>query len=204
MAGIKLTLKGFKRFKRALNGKSFQKELERHVRTANGRSGKIIQRAIRQTIKKGVPPPNAPLTVAIKGSSKPLVDRGDLFGAVTSVVPSWNRVFVGVLKTSKSHDIAQLLHDGTTLGVTDKMRGLFYVLWLATKREDVRAKLSGRAAELFERMPSGWKPLRPSTRAIKIPARPFISQAFTPAVRARVIANWNEAIQRAIRANAGG
>jgi hypothetical protein len=37
---------------------------------------------IRKTIAQGVPPPNAPATIARKGSSHPLIDTGDMYNAV--------------------------------------------------------------------------------------------------------------------------
>jgi phage gpG-like protein len=38
------------------------------------------------TTGAGIPPPNAPSTIARKGSSRPLVDTGQLVGAITSAV----------------------------------------------------------------------------------------------------------------------
>jgi len=37
---------------------------------------------IKQRISRGIPPPNAPSTIAAKGSSKPLIDTGQLRNAV--------------------------------------------------------------------------------------------------------------------------
>ena len=41
---------------------------------------------IKQTIADGVPPPNAPSTIARKGSSTPLINFGQLRGSITSDV----------------------------------------------------------------------------------------------------------------------
>jgi hypothetical protein len=41
---------------------------------------------VRGTIDSGVPPPNAPSTIARKGSSKPLINFGQLKGSITSEV----------------------------------------------------------------------------------------------------------------------
>jgi hypothetical protein len=46
------------------------------------RLGLYFQAMIRKTIKDGPWTPNAPATIAIKGSSKPLVDTGRMIGAV--------------------------------------------------------------------------------------------------------------------------
>lgn len=42
--------------------------------------------AIKRTITAGLTPPNAPSTIAKKGSSKPLVDTGQLVGSISFVV----------------------------------------------------------------------------------------------------------------------
>ncbi len=43
---------------------------------------------VRRTVTSGVPPPNAPSTIAAKGSSKPLVDTGQLLRSIAyEVVP---------------------------------------------------------------------------------------------------------------------
>lgn len=38
------------------------------------------------TLGEGIPPPNAPSTIAAKGSSRPLIDTGRMLGSVTSEV----------------------------------------------------------------------------------------------------------------------
>lgn len=47
------------------------------------RLGTLFEAEIVARIKSGVPPPNAPATVAKKKSTTPLIDTGDLFGSVT-------------------------------------------------------------------------------------------------------------------------
>lgn len=37
---------------------------------------------VRRTIQRGVPPPNAPATIRAKGSSKPLIDTGEMNRAI--------------------------------------------------------------------------------------------------------------------------
>ena len=48
-----------------------------------GRLGQYATGLVQGEIVKGVPPPNSPVTIKLKGSSKPLVDTGRLKGAVT-------------------------------------------------------------------------------------------------------------------------
>lgn len=47
------------------------------------RIGVWIQGEIQQRIADGIPPPNAPSTIARKGSSKPLIDKGQLRQSIT-------------------------------------------------------------------------------------------------------------------------
>lgn len=45
--------------------------------------GALFAGRIQQRIAQGVPPPNAPLTIALKGSSTPLIDTGQLRQSIT-------------------------------------------------------------------------------------------------------------------------
>jgi hypothetical protein len=48
--------------------------------------GAWLQGQIQARIAKGIPPPNAPSTIAKKGSSKPLIDSGQLRSSITFAV----------------------------------------------------------------------------------------------------------------------
>jgi hypothetical protein len=107
-----------------------------------------------------------------------LADKGDLWQSLTYKVINDLQVFVGILQQSDVYNVAKVLHDGVVIPVTSEMRGLFFALWQASIGSLPTSKLSARARELFERMPHGWYPLKASTTAIVIPARPFIQMAF--------------------------
>lgn len=53
------------------------------VDDALNQMGALFAGRIQQRIAQGVPPPNAPATIAIKGSSTPLIDSGQMRQAVT-------------------------------------------------------------------------------------------------------------------------
>lgn len=201
-AKVTLKLTGWKEFEMAIKGPKFEKALQKHVGRATTKSAQMLQKEVRKTIKQADFTKNAMLTVAIKRSSKPLVDRGDLWQAVKAVTESWKRATVGIKYMHNQYDIAKLLHDGGTVPVTEKMRTMFFYLWLASMSEQglrtgPAPVLSGRAAELFERF-QDWKPLRPSTRAIRIPARPFITNTVKKQQKA-VIDRWREAVDAAFK-----
>ena len=113
-------------------------------------------------IKKGIVSgknfaPNHPYTAAKKGSSKPLIDKGDLLGSVTYDVINSNAVFIGV---NKNANIAAVHEFGCTIKVTPKMRAYLHYNGLH---------------------------LKASTQYINIPARPFIRPAIENAEFAKAV-----------------
>jgi phage gpG-like protein len=48
--------------------------------------GQMMESDMRSAIAAGIPPPNAARTIAAKGSSKPLVDSGQLRASISSAV----------------------------------------------------------------------------------------------------------------------
>lgn len=166
-------------------------------------TARVIVREIRQNIKRGNyaghRTPNAPLTRAIKRSSLPLADRGQLFKAITLKVTSWSTVEIGIAKESDRANIAQIVHEGVEIPVTPKMRRMFQALAEASDGGRSPSSLTGRAAELWARMSGGWKALKDSTEVIKIPARPFIREVIEhPAIERFVADNLLETTRRAI------
>lgn len=56
------------------------------VRTALERIGWRVATDVKLRIRKGILPENAPITIKLKGSSKPLVDRGRLLQSISHEV----------------------------------------------------------------------------------------------------------------------
>lgn len=192
---------GWRDYAKAIDEKKFLPILKKHVERETYRAALMMQKRVRASIRGGKYTPNAALTTMIKGKGKkPLVDGGDLFQAIAVVKKSWSTFFVGVVRTHDQYNIAVAIHDGRKVAVTDKMRKLFWVLWLASTGSIDPSSLSGRAAELWERAPGGWKPLRPSTTHIVIPPRRFIMRVFErKAAKALIEKRWRNAIKRAIK-----
>lgn len=176
---------------------------------ATRRNGIMVKAKIRERIARGdYPPQNVPLTVALKGSGKPLVDNAELWKAITEQVVDPFTVFVGVLRTAKGKNgedlvnIAVVLHEGATIPVTGQMRTMFFYLWLATTGRIDAGQLEGRAAELFERVKEGTiiRRLSPQTQAIIVPRRPFIEAVFEDSTTLAAVRKiWTDAWGRAIR-----
>ncbi len=197
--------KDWKKFEKAF-GKAAQKAIKRHMARATLLNGKLVEKKIRQSIQSGNFDSNAPLTQAIKGDNKPLVGvetGAQLFKAITSKAitggtPFKSAVFVGVLRTNMFYNVARTIHDGKTIAVTDRMRGLFLALSLASQGKIDKGKLSQRGRDLFDYMNKGWKPLKKGTTRIVIPPREFIRDAFkNRSLEKLARKNWQQALQAA-------
>ena len=121
------------------------------VKQATARVGNYGASEVKKGIVSGAPggqkfAPNSPMTIARKGSSKPLIDKGDLVGSITYQVIDANNVFVGI-KRGKEVNIAAVHEFGCTICVTPKMRAYLHYQGVH---------------------------LKASTRYIHIPARPFL------------------------------
>lgn len=185
---------GFKKLEDLIKPSRTQAALNRNVGRALQLNGKIVERAMRRVIQGGMNPPNANLTIHIKGSTKPLVDHADLMNSIRSVRQDELTVFIGILRTSKEYDIATVVHNGAHIPVTPKMRGMFFALWLASNGDLDPGKLTGRAAELWQRRQGGWFPLKDSTTHIVIPPRKFVEQTFRDkAMKRKLIKNFKKA-----------
>jgi len=198
-SGIKLT-SGWKKLTKAIDPTAFTARGRVALRKGNGIAGLFAVRAIRKEIRSGAFPGNAPLTVSLKGSSKPLVDTGNLFKAVTHQMIDDYTVWVGVLFTSGSYNLALTLHEGITIKVTERMRHLFELLFRASQGKMNPGSLTGRAAELWARSKrKEFFPLKPSTSQIVIPSRPFIKRAIESEELHRQVQNvWQAAIAAAM------
>jgi len=165
---------------------------------------------VRQEIKAGIPPRNAELTARTKSkgrrkTTKPIVGTpgADLWNAIGWSLEDWNFAFVGVKRTSAEFNIAEIVNNGATIRVTERMRHMFRVLAWASKSKTMVPHLEGRALELWEaggRWKTKWKPLKASTQAIIIPKRPFFRYAFRdPKLKNIVRENWSRSVQNAMK-----
>ncbi len=144
------------------------------IQQAAARVGNYGTSEVKKGIVSGAPgsqklAPLSPITIARKGSSKPLIDKGDLVGSVTYQVIDSNNVFIGV-KKGKEVNIAAVHEFGCTIGVTPKMRAYLHYQGVH---------------------------LRASTQYIHIPARPFLRPVLqSEEFKAKVTEIYIEAIER--------
>lgn len=112
---------------------------------------------------------NAPLTAARKGSSRPLVDRGDLIRAVAHRVESPFRAEVGVKRVNRGGvNIAAVLHDGFTIDLSNPRYKKMKIFLAIMRRELIKA---GKLAE-----DAVSKHGRPGF--LVVPGRPFFERPF--------------------------
>lgn len=102
-----------------LDPSKVQGRLERNIRVANARIGRQWVQLARSKIRNGDYAPNSPITVILKGSSKPLVAGGDLYQAITYTVPDWRTLRVGLFRARSGGtvNIGIILHEGATIDV---------------------------------------------------------------------------------------
>ena len=192
------TVTGLAEWRNVTDAKSFSARLKRNVRRATALNALAAAKKMRQVIQAGGLKANAPLTMALKGSAKPLVAGGDLFQSITVQQINEDEQFVGVLRTEGDFNLVAVLHEGATIPVTPAMRWMFLLLAKASEGKMDPSKLEGRASELFAQF-QGWKPLAAGTTAIVIPERPFVRITFeAPDLIALCKANWMAACQAAL------
>lgn len=183
----KLELKNFKELEKLLSPSLFKILLHRNVGKATKKVGLLAEAEIKRLINSGFFQNNSPVTIAMKGSRRPLVDTGLLSQSINAKQTSWNHVVIGVLKrkkikgkSGKSKDllnVAKILHEGVSIRVTKKMRVLFQRL----SRENPNVK-----------------PIKASTKVIVIPRRPFLLAATTASQNRKYQEIWGAAVQKSL------
>jgi hypothetical protein len=163
------------------------KEMEKATKV----NAMLVVKEIKRRIRAKEYAPNSALTVALKGSSTPLVDNADLFRSIEAHTIDSLRQFAGVLRGTRSKDgedlvnIAKILHDGIMIKMTPAMRR-----WIFAQLRDAGVEDDKSAGK--NKKP-GW---------VVIPGRPFIKAVFDdPKVKAMVKANWEQAVKRVLEAD---
>jgi len=72
------------------------KTINKFAEVGTKRAGLLVVRNIRMKMRSVSSPPNSPITVRRKGSTKPWIDEGDMIRAVTSIHIAPLQIWVGV------------------------------------------------------------------------------------------------------------
>jgi hypothetical protein len=166
-----------------------------------------FRKEVVEGIKSGAPggkkfTPNTPLTVAFKGSTKPLIDSGTLWRSIKVQRVRRSEYFVGILwqtqsskKKGPSYPLVNLayLHEeggSVAIKVTPKMQSYFFAM-LRKLGKARRGKKARRAALHIAKAVGGGHSFKVGrTIVIHIPARPFMKpvyEQFSKGARDRVI-----------------
>lgn len=113
----------WKRYLEATDPDEFRSRARFYFTRANRRIGIAFVRIARDWIRANRFAPNAPLTVALKGRSLPLVDNGDLVGSLSYDVRGPDGVALGISRSplAGKRMLYEVLHDGARVRVTPQM-----------------------------------------------------------------------------------
>lgn len=146
---------------------------EHYLHAAHTRVGQAGVAAIRNSIKADEYAANSPITVIIKGSSKPLVDRGDLFQAISYEIRGhWMRIgLFRQIAGVKTYNLGLLLHEGFSYTPTDRQRAAVWAKVAealgSSRTGSSRQATRGAALAMGSRAGS-------AAPVWVVPARPFI------------------------------
>ena len=148
--GLRVEITGaWDSFENALDGRAFQKRLDQEMLRAHERIGREYVRTARRAILSSAYESNSPLTVALKGSTRPLIGRtGSLLRAIGyEAGPRQLNVGLDPSKAGpKLTQLAVILHEGATIDLR-KHPQVRQAVW-AQAREAVGA---ARLAQLSRR-----------------------------------------------------
>ena len=129
------------------------------MREMLGQAGKKVGLAGVAAVKKGIVSgapggqrfqPILSFTAEAKGSTKPLIDHGDLVGSITHETPDINTVWIGVKKASAGRNgnmanIAAVHEFGCTIRVTPRMRAYLHFRGLHLRPETEYIRIQERS-----------------------------------------------------------
>lgn len=215
-SGVKM-IGAWESFEKSLDPVAFKTRLDRNLLTAHRRMGRQFVRNSRRLIRAGSYAPNSPITTIIKGSSKPLVDKGDLFQSITFDADS-RMVKVGLIRAKSSPSAVNLgitLHEGATIDVR-KHPQVRKRVWatvrdrlspaqmaaLGTKSRRSAGRAAGKVGrKMTDRQRRAFFARQPKTsgsgKAIwRIPARPFLAKPLGEARFVRFVRDtWEDAVK---------
>jgi len=155
----------WKRLEKTLDG--IQRKIEAAMRKATRKNALLLERHIKKGIQTSKPAggkslaPLHPLTIQLKGSSKPLVDNADMLNAITHKM------------VGKTDAVVGLLRNVPKKGATGAAIGLVNLGWIHEHGWAIRV-----TPKMREYLASQGMPLKATTTHIKIPARPFVRPVF--------------------------
>jgi hypothetical protein len=146
--------------------------IKKEISKATAVNTMLVVKEIKRRIRAKEYAPNSALTIALKGSSTPLIDNADLFRSIQAHLIDSYRSFAGVLRGTRSKDggdlvnLAKMLHDGISIKMTPAMRRWIF------------AQLNQAGIEAGEVAGGGGAKKSKKPGWVVIPGRPFIKDVF--------------------------
>lgn len=195
----------WRKLRSALDPARVRSAMHREIEKANHKIGLAGRAFVVKSIKAQEYAPNSPLTIAMKGSSTPLFERGDLIQGITHDVPSWDRVRVGILRTRTNGaelvNVARILHEGAVIDVRKNPRVRAAVMAQLAKRLGEKRRGASKKATVDAAAQLAIGGTRPGGHLWIIPGRPFLRKPLTSvAMRSFTRERWAEAVRRALGA----
>ena len=165
-------LKGdWKKLERDL--KRFPNLLGDNIKLATEKNAISARDAVKKLIRHGLPewPPLKPATIARKGSSRPLIDHGDLMNSVIARKILKNSFFIGVPRNARRKSTRNVELAGRGGVMRQSQSSLFNI----ARVHEFGAPNAG------------------------IPARPFIVPAFDARLLRKLMARWRNAVRMTAR-----
>lgn len=154
------------------------KEFQKAYKTGLSRVGQAAEKSLKKGMTEGTPggqkyTPNHPFTIDRKGSSKPLINQGDLRNSIKSKVVNGTTVFVGINRSAQGKDGKPLVNiaaihelgDGKggdlLIEVTPKMRAYLHSQGLHLKKDTKYVRIPRRPTfePVFEAEKDNWQEL---------------------------------------------
>ncbi len=191
----------WERMIKALDPAVFRANLAREVEMAHARIGADFRARAVRAIRAQHYAPNSPITIAIKGSSTPLVRGGDLIQSITSARPKWDELRLGIMRGAMGAEfvnVARILHEGAVIDT--RLHPEVRAAVMARVAAGARAKRRGASKRATQAAVDALSS-RTGSGLWVIPPRPFLAAPFLdPRFRAVVRAEWGLAVRRAFGA----
>lgn len=221
------------RLSRVLNQREFRQEHRKQGARANRRIGNRFVREARKRIQAGEYAKNSEFTEALKGSSLPLANDGDLIASITYKLDPNDplAVWVGSNRRVGALNLAKLLHDGFWIRSTPKSRRYLFarlreVAAMPGQRgEKARAiiarsqppkqastgKLAGNSPAKKRARAFFFAKVRPqaargtaTVSRIRVPPRPYITTVLQDSdFQQKAVADWRNSLIRTFEALVG-
>lgn len=210
MAQEGMTFKGdIKAFDKFLSPNVINGNLEREIRKATIRASLYLIKRVKDEIRGGFSE-NASMTLNFKRSNKPLIDQRNLWNAIDHKLKNSFESEVGVLTKSAStgskfgqtkksigmQKVVELMEEGYTITVTDKMRKALIASLNSDRTKSGKLKKRSRVA--LERAKSAFA----GGGTWVVPPRPLLSKVFDdPNVHSVIQYYWRKALEETFRSS---